>query len=71
MTTKQDLTRTSPASQAGAETSEAAASDSGVVRGRPGRRTLVERKEAVLQVLMGKASIDQVAAQMGVWRESW
>jgi len=47
-----------------------------VVRGRPGRRTVSERKEAVLALLSGKASVDQLARKYGVlpetvekWRE--
>lgn len=47
-----------------------------VVRGRPGRRTVAERKEAVLALLAGKASVDQLARKYGVlpetvekWRE--
>lgn len=38
----------------------------GVVRGRPGRRTLEERQQAVLDVLTGKGSVDQVARRLGV-----
>jgi transposase-like protein len=37
-----------------------------VVRGRPGRRTAEQRREAVLAVLSGKSSIDGVAQQYGV-----
>ena len=37
-----------------------------VVRGRPGRRTVEERQEAVLDLLAGKASTDQVARRLGV-----
>ena len=47
------------------------------VRGRPGRRSAAERREAVMSVLSGKASIDMVAKQYGVlpstvegWREA-
>jgi transposase-like protein len=46
------------------------------VRGRPGRRSAEERTEAVLELLSGKASVDQVARRFGVhagtvegWRE--
>ncbi len=46
------------------------------VRGRPGRRSAEERKEAVLELLRGKASVDQIARRFGVragtvegWRE--
>lgn len=38
----------------------------GVTRGRPGRRTVAERTKAVVEVLSGKASVDQVAATYGV-----
>jgi transposase-like protein len=37
-----------------------------VVRGRPGRRTVEERQQAVLELLAGKASVDQVARRLGV-----
>jgi transposase-like protein len=37
-----------------------------VVRGRPGRRTVEERQQAVLELLAGKASADQVARRLGV-----
>lgn len=46
-------------------------------RSRPGRRTNEERKSAVLELLGGKASVDQVAQRYGVlpetvvgWREA-
>ena len=62
------------AGSAGAERSEAEAD--AAVRGRPGRRTAAERTEAVLALLSGKASVDQVALRFGVqastverWRE--
>ena len=48
-----------------------------VVRGRPGRRSAAERREAVMALLAGKASVDQVAKQYGVlpstvegWRDA-
>ena len=48
-----------------------------VVRGRPGRRSTSERREAVMSILAGKASVDQVAKQYGVhvatvqgWRDA-
>lgn len=41
--------------------------DHAAARGRPGRRTLAERKEPVPQVPIGQASIDQVAARLGVY----
>jgi transposase-like protein len=36
------------------------------VRGRPGRRSLADRREAVLDILKGKASVEQVARRLGV-----
>lgn len=39
-------------------------------RGRPGRRSAAERRDAVLQVLSGKASVDQVAHRLGVRPET-
>lgn len=46
------------------------------VRGRPGRRSAEERRKAVLELLGGKATTDQVAMRFGVlpqtvegWRE--
>jgi len=54
----------------------AAEAPAAVRRGRPGRRTADERSEAVLQLLAGKATVDQLAAKFGVqaatierWRE--
>ena len=44
------------------------------VRGRPGRRTVEERRRAVLELLGGKATVDQVAMRFGVLPqtvESW
>lgn len=41
-----------------------------VTRGRPGRRTAAERQEAVLALLSGKSSVDQVARQYGVLPET-
>ena len=38
----------------------------GVTRGRPGRRTGNDRREAVLALLAGKASVDQLGRQYGV-----
>jgi transposase-like protein len=39
-------------------------------RGRPGRRSAEERKGAVLELLSGKASVDQVATRFGVLPET-
>lgn len=48
----------------------------GLARGRPGRRSADERAEAVVQLLAGKATVDQLAFRFGVhastiekWRE--
>ena len=67
--------RSSGGSEAGAERSEAEGSEP-LRRGRPGRRTAEERTQAVLQLLSGKASVDQLAQRFGVqgetierWRE--
>jgi transposase-like protein len=40
------------------------------VRARPGRRSVAERHEAVMQVLAGKATIDQIATRLGVVPET-
>lgn len=60
----------------GGERSEPEAPRDGAHRGRPGRRTAAERKQAVLQLLAGKATVDQLARRFGVkpetvegWRE--
>jgi len=60
----------------GGERSEPEAPRDGAHRGRPGRRTASERKQAVLQLLEGKATVDQLARRFGVkpetvegWRE--
>jgi len=38
-----------------------------LVRGRPGRRSAEERKQAVLDLLAGKATVDQLARRYGVF----
>ena len=50
--------------------------DENVVRGRPGRRSVEDRRSAVMELLSGKASVDQLARRYGVkpetiegWRE--
>ena len=48
------------------KTAVVAEPDGNVLRGRPGRRTVEERPQAVLDVLAGKASVDQVARRLGV-----
>lgn len=69
MTTKPTHNHTPVPSQGEGEASEPSTAEGtgGAARGRPGRRTLADRKEAVMQVLSGKASIDQVATRMGVY----
>ncbi len=59
----------------GAERSEAPSGD-GPLRGRPGRRSAADRRDAVLALFAGKASVDQIAKRFGVlpatvekWRE--
>jgi transposase-like protein len=60
-----EMTRTKEA--AVVEQREGAERDSeSVVRGRPGRRTVEERQQAVLDLLTGKASVDQLARRLGV-----
>jgi transposase-like protein len=36
------------------------------VRGRPGRRSAEDRRRAVLELLGGKATVDQIAMRFGV-----
>jgi transposase-like protein len=36
------------------------------VRARPGRRTVEERQQAVLELMAGKATVDQIARRLGV-----
>ena len=62
--------------EAGTERSEVEASAT-EHRGRPGRRSAKDRTEAVLQLLAGKASVDQIARRFGVqpqtvegWRQT-
>lgn len=56
---------------------EAAESAGEVRRGRPGRRSAAERREAVMALLSGKATADSLAKQYGVhvdtvlgWRDA-
>ena len=53
----------------GAERSEAQ-DPAGVHRGRPGRRSVDERSQAVLELLSGKATVDQLAFRFGVRPET-
>jgi len=64
------------AAGAGAERSEAPDPAATERRGRPGRRSLEDRTRAVLDLLAGKASVDQLARRFGLqpvtiekWRE--
>jgi transposase-like protein len=51
----------------GAPPPEATVNDQGAdVRARPGRRTVEERQSAVLELLSGKATVDQIARRLGV-----
>jgi len=57
-------------------TAEADADGNADARARPGRRTVEERQQAVLELLAGKATVDQIARRLGVhastvegWRE--
>jgi len=50
----------------GAERSEAQEPGDGTWRGRPGRRSAEERTAAVMDLLSGKATVDQLAARFGV-----
>jgi transposase-like protein len=59
-----------------AEPVAAPEADEADVRARPGRRTVEERQQAVLDLLAGKATVDQIARRLGVqpatvegWRE--
>ena len=57
------------ASTIGTERSEVEIVD-GARRGRPGRRTGDERTRAVLELLSGKATVDQLALRFGVQAET-
>lgn len=57
--------RGSASPRGGAERSEAEPLGD-AVRGRPGRRSTAERTEAVLELLSGKATLDQLARRFGV-----
>jgi transposase-like protein len=62
-------TETKATTQRREETAEAAADSrdsEAVVRGRPGRRSVEDRQQAVLELLSGKASVDQLARRLGV-----
>jgi len=62
---KSTETRT-PSPASAAERSEAQDAGEGVRRGRPGRRSAEERTNAVLELLSGKATMDQLAFRFGV-----
>lgn len=75
MTTKGTGRTREKTTEAGAERSEAEDSVD-ATRGRPGRRSAEERTRAVLELLSGKATVDQLARRFGVypatiekWRE--
>lgn len=48
---------------AGTDVPDSAGAD---VRARPGRRTVEERQQAVLELFAGKATVDQIARRLGV-----
>jgi len=54
----------------GAERGEAQEPADGVRRGRPGRRSAEDRQQAVLELLSGKATVDQLAFRFGVRPET-
>jgi len=65
-----------PGSRGSGSEGELQGGSEGVRRGRPGRRSTEERTQAVLELLSGKASVDQIAFRFGVqpatvqrWRE--
>jgi hypothetical protein len=55
-------------SRGGAERSEAEFLGDAVC-GSPGRRSVAERTEAVLELLSGKATVDQLTRRFGWWDE--
>jgi len=64
---KQQSTMVKPVdNKVAAEVDKAAESAGEVTRGRPGRRSATERREAVMALLSGKSSADQLARQYGV-----
>jgi transposase-like protein len=59
---EKDLESTAPVS----ERAEVLAPGDADVRARPGRRTVEERHQAVLELMAGKATVDQIARRLGV-----
>lgn len=55
----------SPSVPAAADSSNADSAGADV-RARPGRRTVEERQQAVLELFAGKATVDQIARRLGV-----
>ena len=47
-----------------------AGAEQSTVRGRPGRRTAAAKQEAVLKLLSGRASVDQLAREYGVYPQT-
>ncbi len=56
--------------RSGARSSADVGGTEDVVRSRPGRRTVEERQRAVLDIMAGKATVDQVAKRLGVLPET-
>lgn len=61
--TKTNQTPPPPSVAADASDSEAVGADT---RARPGRRSVEERQQAVLELFAGKATVDQIARRLGV-----
>lgn len=73
---KRDETNETKPGSAPSVPSGASADGDGATRARPGRRSVDERQQAVLELLAGKATVDQLARRFGVlpatiesWRE--
>ncbi|HEU4731382.1 MAG TPA: transposase [Kofleriaceae bacterium] len=49
---------------------DSSAADDADVRARPGRRTVEERQQAVMDLFAGKATVDQIARRLGVHAET-
>lgn len=73
---KRDETNETKSGSAPSVPSEPDVGAAGETRARPGRRSVEERQQAVLELLAGKATVDQLARRFGVlpatiegWRE--
>jgi transposase-like protein len=61
-----EVQRTKEETAVGERREDRQAEGESVVRGGPGRRTVEERQQAVLDLFAGKASVDQLARRLGV-----